>query len=166
VPFGRLDFCDTVIEGTGLVQSIPSTSSKRWAAGSAFESTQGKGATFSVDLPLIQETPAATVCRLDACIPSVVELLCNLRPCEAWKRVLLPKRTDHLPPMLSSFSYYESLARTGIKLWRYQPGFLHQKALLVDDELAAIGSFNMDYRSFRLNFELLVMVTDEGSPAR
>jgi cardiolipin synthase len=43
---------------------------------------------------------------------------------------------------------------------------LHQKALLVDDELAAIGSFNMDYRSFRLNFELLVMVTDEGSPVR
>ena len=77
-------------------------------------------------------------------------------------RVLLPRRTDHLLPMLSSYSYYESLASAGIELWRYQPGFLHQKALLVDDRLAAIGSINVDYRSFHLNFELMVMVTDQG----
>ena len=77
-------------------------------------------------------------------------------------RVLLPRRTDHLLPMLSSFSYYESLAWAGIELWRYEPGFLHQKALLVDKQLAAIGSINVDYRSFHLNFELVVMVTDQG----
>jgi len=75
-------------------------------------------------------------------------------------RVLLPFRADHLLPMLSSFSYYESLALAGIELWRYQPGFLHQKALLVDDRLAAVGSINVDYRSFHLNFELVVMVAD------
>ncbi len=76
-------------------------------------------------------------------------------------RLLLPDRADYLLPMLSSFSYYESLASVGIELWRYQPGFLHQKALLVDDRLAAIGSVNVDYRSFHLNFELVVMVTDK-----
>jgi cardiolipin synthase len=75
-------------------------------------------------------------------------------------RLLLPQRIDHLLPMLSSFSYYDSLALAGIELWRYQDGFLHQKALLVDDRLAAIGSVNVDYRSFHLNFELVVMVTD------
>jgi cardiolipin synthase len=75
-------------------------------------------------------------------------------------RLLLPQNIDHLLPMLSSFSYYESLALAGIELWRYQPGFLHQKALLVDDRLAAVGSINVDYRSFHLNFELVVMVTD------
>jgi cardiolipin synthase len=77
-------------------------------------------------------------------------------------RLLLPQRIDHLLPMLSSFSYYGSLALAGIELWRYQPGFLHQKALLVDDRLAAVGSVNVDYRSFHLNFELVVMVTDTG----
>jgi cardiolipin synthase len=77
-------------------------------------------------------------------------------------RVLLPARTDHLLPLLSSYSYYESLASTGIELWRYQEGFLHQKALLVDDRLAAVGSINVDYRSFHLNFELVVMVMDKG----
>jgi cardiolipin synthase len=75
-------------------------------------------------------------------------------------RLLLPERSDHRLPMLSSFSYYESLALAGIELYRYQPGFLHQKALLVDDDLAAIGSINVDYRSFHLNFEVVVMVTD------
>jgi len=75
-------------------------------------------------------------------------------------RVLLPSRADHILPMLSSFSYYDSLAAAGIELWRYQPGFLHQKALLVDDRLAAVGSINVDYRSFHLNFELVVMVLD------
>jgi cardiolipin synthase len=75
-------------------------------------------------------------------------------------RVLLPARADHVLPFLSSFSYYESLALAGIELWRYQPGFLHQKALLVDDRLAAVGSINVDYRSFHLNFELVVMVAN------
>jgi cardiolipin synthase len=75
-------------------------------------------------------------------------------------RILLPSRADHILPMLSSYSYYESLGFAGIELWRYQPGFLHQKALLVDDQLAAVGSINVDYRSFHLNFELVVMVTD------
>ena len=77
-------------------------------------------------------------------------------------RLLLPEKIDHLLPMLSSFSYYDSLAMAGIELWRYQPGFLHQKALLVDDTLAAVGSINVDYRSFHLNFELVVMVN--GNP--
>jgi cardiolipin synthase len=81
-------------------------------------------------------------------------------------RLLLPQNIDHLLPMLSSFSYYESLALAGIELWRYQPGFLHQKALLVDDRLAAVGSINVDYRSFHLNFELVVMVTDQPFCAR
>jgi len=75
-------------------------------------------------------------------------------------RLLLPERIDHLLPMLSSYSYYESLALAGIEVWRYQPGFMHSKALLVDDNLAAVGSINVDYRSFHLNFELVVMVTD------
>ena len=77
-------------------------------------------------------------------------------------RLLLPQHIDHLLPMLSSFSYYQSLALAGIELWRYQPGFLHQKALLVDDRLGAVGSINVDYRSFHLNFEIVVMVTDQA----
>jgi cardiolipin synthase len=75
-------------------------------------------------------------------------------------RLLLPQEIDHILPALSAYSYFDSLALAGVEVWRYQPGFLHQKALLVDDRLAAVGSVNVDYRSFHLNFELVVMVTD------
>ena len=48
----------------------------------------------------------------------------------------------------------------GIGVYRYLPGFLHQKVVLVDDELAAIGSANLDNRSLRLNFEVMLVTVD------
>lgn len=47
-----------------------------------------------------------------------------------------------------------------IKFYRYTKGFMHQKALLVDRQVAAIGSANFDNRPFRLNFELTALVAD------
>lgn len=75
-------------------------------------------------------------------------------------RVMLPNRPDHWLPYLSSFSYYEALSRSGIALYRYTAGFLHQKVALVDDDLSVVGSINVDYRSFHLNFELALVVAD------
>jgi cardiolipin synthase len=46
-------------------------------------------------------------------------------------------------------------------LFRYQPGFLHQKVMLVDDDIAAVGTANLDNRSFRLNFESTLMIVDK-----
>ena len=45
----------------------------------------------------------------------------------------------------------------GVKFYRYQPGFMHHKVILVDDDLAAVGTANFDNRSIRLNFELMVV---------
>ena len=53
----------------------------------------------------------------------------------------------------------------GIRMFRYQPGFLHQKALLIDHDSAAIGSMNLDSRSFRLNFEVDALVVDRAFAA-
>ncbi|NBV21301.1 MAG: cardiolipin synthase [Proteobacteria bacterium] len=75
-------------------------------------------------------------------------------------RLMLPDRPDHWLPYLSSFSYYDALAQAGIEVYRYTAGFLHQKVALVDDELASVGSINVDYRSFHLNFELALLVAD------
>jgi len=77
-------------------------------------------------------------------------------------RILLPARPDHVLVYLSSFSYLEELCGLGVKIHRYQPGFLHQKTLLVDDELAAVGTANLDNRSFRLNFEISMVCLDRG----
>jgi len=75
-------------------------------------------------------------------------------------RILIPERADHLLVWLSAFSYYEQSIPYGIKICRYHRGFLHQKVMLIDDRLAAIGTANLDNRSFRLNFEITAFATD------
>lgn len=56
-------------------------------------------------------------------------------------------------------SYYEALLRAGVRIWLYRaPTVLHAKHFTIDDEVAVIGSSNMDMRSFSLNFEISVML--------
>ena len=56
-------------------------------------------------------------------------------------------------------SYYEQLMRAGVRIWLYKaPTVLHAKHFTIDDDLAVIGSSNMDMRSFTLNLEISVMV--------
>jgi cardiolipin synthase len=81
-------------------------------------------------------------------------------------RIILPQGIDHLLPWLSAFTFYPAMAEAGVKIWRYQPGFMHQKVLLADDDLAIVGSVNLDYRSFMLNFELSAVVQDAGFAAQ
>ncbi|MBN8946710.1 MAG: cardiolipin synthase [Rhodanobacter sp.] len=77
-------------------------------------------------------------------------------------RVLIPSRPDHHTVFLASTLHAYHAVRAGIGMFRYQPGFLHQKALLIDDDAAAIGSLNLDSRSFRLNFEVGALVVDRA----
>jgi cardiolipin synthase len=56
-------------------------------------------------------------------------------------------------------SYYEQLLRTGVRIWLYKaPYILHSKHFTIDDDVAVIGSSNMDMRSFQLNMEITLMV--------
>jgi cardiolipin synthase A/B len=75
-------------------------------------------------------------------------------------RILIPEKADHLLVWLSAFSYYEQSIPFGVKLLRYHKGFLHQKVILIDSRLAAIGTANLDNRSFRLNFEITGFSSD------
>ncbi|WP_404994718.1 cardiolipin synthase [Cupriavidus pauculus] len=72
-------------------------------------------------------------------------------------RILIPSRPDHLVVYAASTIYAYQAICAGVKVYRYEPGFLHQKVILIDDEAAAVGTANLDNRSFRLNFELMVM---------
>jgi cardiolipin synthase len=75
-------------------------------------------------------------------------------------RVLIPDRPDQRLVWLAAFAYAQEAIAAGISLQRYTDGFMHQKVLLIDDRVAAIGSANLDNRSFRLNFELTPLVFD------
>lgn len=59
-------------------------------------------------------------------------------------------------------SYYEFLLKAGVRIWMYRkPYILHTKTLTIDDEVAVIGSSNMDMRSFGLNLEVSMLVRGE-----
>jgi cardiolipin synthase A/B len=80
-------------------------------------------------------------------------------------RILLPEKADHLIVYLCAFSYYPEMQAAGIKLYRYQKDFMHQKVMLVDDVIATIGTLNLDNRSFHLNFEVTAFVTQSQKVA-
>ncbi|SDB97235.1 cardiolipin synthase [Paraburkholderia lycopersici] len=80
-------------------------------------------------------------------------------------RIMIPSRRDHYVVFEASTLYAFDAVRAGIRIFRYKPGFLHQKVVLIDDVAAAIGSANLDNRSFRLNFEIMVLTVHRGFAA-
>ena len=76
-------------------------------------------------------------------------------------RILLPRRGDVRLVTLASRTYHEALLEAGCRIFEY-PEMLHSKYLVVDHSLAAIGSANMDVRSFYLNYEVTAMFYDGG----
>lgn len=80
-------------------------------------------------------------------------------------RVMIPERPDHLLVFLSAFSFLPDMIRAGVKIYRYLPGFLHQKVMLVDSSAATVGTVNLDNRSFRLNFEITAFIPNQDFAA-
>ncbi|WP_158965597.1 cardiolipin synthase [Chachezhania sediminis] len=76
-------------------------------------------------------------------------------------KIMVPDMIDHTLPWLAAFAVFDECRAAGVEIWRYHDGFLHQKAVLVDDRMAAVGSMNMDNRSFRLNFETMAVLFDK-----
>lgn len=85
-------------------------------------------------------------------------LLAGLRGVDV--RILIPEKPDHLLVYLAAFSYFAEAGSTGVKFYRYNRGFLHQKVMLLDRQVATIGTANLDNRSFHLNFELTALILD------
>lgn len=77
-------------------------------------------------------------------------------------RILIPKNPDHKLVYWTGLSYLEEAEEAGVQIYRYQPGFLHQKVMLIDDDSAVIGTSNLDNRSMRLNFEINMLLIDKG----
>ncbi len=76
-------------------------------------------------------------------------------------RLLVPDKIDHKTPWLAAYAYFDEICETGVRVFRYtDDGFMHQKVFLVDNALAAVGTTNLDNRSFRLNFEAMALFFD------
>ena len=68
-------------------------------------------------------------------------------------RIVIPGIPDKKMVYTLSESYVEPLVKSGVRIYRYTPGFVHSKVFVSDDNIATVGTINMDYRSLYLHFE-------------
>ncbi len=74
--------------------------------------------------------------------------------------LLVPDKSDSKLVNAASQSYFKELLNAGVKIYRYHKGFIHAKTLVIDDKLSIVGTANLDYRSFDLNFEVNAFIYD------
>ncbi len=75
-------------------------------------------------------------------------------------RLMVAGVPDKKIPYWVAETYFEPLVKAGVKIYRYEKGFLHAKTIVVDDQIASLGSCNFDIRSFRLAYESNVVIYD------
>lgn len=68
-------------------------------------------------------------------------------------RIVTPHKWDKRFVHMTTRSYYRDLIRGGVKVYEYTPGFIHSKTFVADDEVATVGTTNLDFRSLYLHFE-------------
>lgn len=73
-------------------------------------------------------------------------------------RLLIPKASDSWTAKHATNSYLEKLLEADVKVYRYTKGFIHAKTIVVDDKFSTIGTANLDYRSFNINFEINALI--------
>ncbi|TCK68924.1 cardiolipin synthase [Winogradskyella wandonensis] len=76
-------------------------------------------------------------------------------------KILVPKDSDSWVAEYATNSYLERLLEAKIEVYRYTKGFIHAKTMVIDGVFSTIGTTNMDYRSFNINFEVNALFYDE-----
>lgn len=79
--------------------------------------------------------------------------------------IMIPNKPDHPFVHDASLSFLEEMVDAGVKVYRYQNGFLHAKTVTVDGKAATVGSANLDVRSFTLNYEANAFIYDQKTVA-
>ena len=75
-------------------------------------------------------------------------------------RIITPGIPDKKTVYRITRSYYDALVLQGVRIYEYTPGFCHGKMCVADDEVAVVGTINLDYRSLYLHFENGVFLFD------
>lgn len=75
-------------------------------------------------------------------------------------KLLVPGKSDSRLVNAAARSYYDDLLNAGVEIYQYQKGFVHAKTMVTDKKVAIVGTANMDFRSFDLNFEVNAIVYD------
>ena len=83
----------------------------------------------------------------------MITALCNAAESGIDVRIVTPGIPDKKSVYLITRSYYAQLIRAGVRIYEYTPGFIHAKMIVADNDVAVVGTINMDFRSFYLHFE-------------
>jgi len=97
---------------------------------------------------------------------AIVAALCTAAQRGVDVRLIVPQRGDSRLIDLAARSYMPELVASGVKVFEYLPRFIHAKTIVIDEDLAIVGTANLDNRSFRLDFELTALVYDVGLTER
>ena len=81
-------------------------------------------------------------------------------------RIMIPCKPDHPFVYWATYSYIGEMVAAGAKCYVYNNGFLHAKTLSIDGMVACVGTANMDFRSFGLNFEVNAVIYSERTVQR
>ena len=73
-------------------------------------------------------------------------------------RLMIPRKPDSILLRYASYSYVKQCLNAGIKIYFYEPGMLHAKVVVIDEDFVTTGSTNFDFRSFEHNFECNVLL--------
>lgn len=79
--------------------------------------------------------------------------------------LIVPERVDSHLVRYASRSFFDGLLDAGVRIRQFRGGLLHTKSLTVDGETTLFGTFNLDIRSLRLNFEITFVAFDPGVTA-
>jgi cardiolipin synthase A/B len=81
-------------------------------------------------------------------------------------RIIVPARGDSRLVDFAARSYFPEMLASGARMFEYQPSFIHSKTFVVDDDIAIVGTANLDNRSFRLNFEVAAVCYSQAVNAQ
>lgn len=73
-------------------------------------------------------------------------------------KLIVPKVSDSWIAQYATNSYIELLLEAGVETYHYKKGFIHAKTMVVDGVFSTVGTANMDYRSFNINFEVNALI--------
>ena len=129
--------------------------------------TQRHGATPQFLGALISQAQQTLIISTPYFVPdySLVSILCATAYRGVEVTMIFPKKNDSFVVAATSHSYYWQLLEAGVRIYEYKPGLLHAKTLTVDGEISLIGSTNLDLRSFDLNYENNVVISDKALTA-
>ena len=93
----------------------------------------------------------------------VMDALKTAALCGVDVRLMLPEVADNILMRPANRAYYEEALQAGVRIFLRQGEFIHAKTFVCDDYLSSIGSANLDFRSFAINYEVNTYIYDEST---